>query len=307
MGKKSASWLSIIVVIILLVGLLATATAIKYSTNYQQHASQFNDLNSAADITDTINPDGTMGPATWEGNFSNTLPVAYLGTLDFQVTDPVQGRRPTDTPIPTVTSAPTHTQTQGEDGHPSITPQGNNNQGGPQTVTSLALTVIKAEVHLAHLGLPGTHNQNTATSEAPERPSVTLGKPSMTPGARKDNQAVNKWETLNIGAPQVIDLVQLAKTHSAPSLGLTKLANGRYTEIRLYIAAAKATLADGTKVTLTIPGRANTVRIVEPFVIDSAKKTTLTMDFDAQNSVIKAGDTYLLKPVVAHLLQQNQN
>jgi hypothetical protein len=29
------------------------------------------------------------------------------------------------------------------------------------------------------------------------------------------------------------------------------------------------------------------------------------MDFDAQNSVVKAGNIYILKPVVAHFSQQN--
>ncbi len=276
---------SIFIMILLVIGLGVGVFAVKQSTENRQHASQFIDLNSAIYITQSNNPDGTMGPASYLGNYSNSLPAEYLGSLDFQITDPTQGKRPTDIP-PVITTHSLPTQAQGND-----------NQGGPQSITALTLTITKVEVHLAHLGIPGTKNETG--------PTEIHGKPSSTP-TQKSNQDVDKWETLNIGGVQTIDLMQLAKTKSFSSLGFTKLANGRYTEVRLYVSMATATLTDGTKVTLTIPGKANIVRVVEPFVIDSSKTTTLTMDFDAQNSVIKAGDAYLLKPVVAHFNQQNQ-
>lgn len=298
----------LLVIILLIVGAIAAAVVVQRSTTYQQHASQFSNINSAAEIGATNNPDGTMGPTTWQGNFSNTLPALYLGTLNFTVTDPPQDRMPADR-MPTVTDpvSPTVSQNQGfrpsvtpgsERGTVSVTPgqEGQNaGAGGPQTVTSLVITVAKVEVHLARLGIPGEKNENQVT-----------GKPSGTPAPQNNNQEVNKWETLNIGGVQTVDLVQLGKTHSLQSLGLTKLANGFYTEVRLYVKLATAVLADGTKVDLVMPGKANIVRVVEPFTVDSAKTTTLTMEFDAQNSVIKAGSQYLLNPVVAHMLQENQ-
>lgn len=299
MNKKT---LGILAFLLLAAGVFAAFLATQQSTENRQHASSFNDLNSAEDITSVNNPDGTMGPATWLGNFSNTLPDAYLGSLSFRVTDPVQ-RNP-ESGLPTqaqgrgngATATPTNTPA------PSVTgPTGT--QGGPQTITSLVLVVRKVEVHLARLGIPGA--KNSIPSVTPGRPSVTPGKPSGTP-TPKDNQGVDKWETLNIGGTQTVDLVALAKSHDFTVLGLTKLANGLYTEVRLYIASATATLSNGTKVTLTIPGRGNIVRVVEPFVIDFGKTTTITMDFDAQNSVIQAGDKYLLKPVVARFDQSLQ-
>lgn len=291
MSKKT---LGILLFILLAVGVIAAVIASQQSTENRQHASQFNDLNTAGDITQINNADGTMGPATWQGNFSNTLPDAYLGSVNFRVTDPEQGKRPAVT-------LPTQAQDRGNNskqptitGNPTVTSSGSEN--GPQTVISLTLVINKVEVHLARLGVPGAKNNI---------PTVTPGKSSVSPSA-KDNQNVDKWETLHIGGTKTVDLVALAKTHDFSSLGITKLANGQYTEVRLYISSALAVLANGTKVTLVLPGRANIVRVAEPFVVDSSKTTTITMDFDAQNSVIKAGDMYLLKPVVARFDQENQ-
>ncbi len=151
------------------------------------------------------------------------------------------------------------------------------------------VTISKVEVHLAHIGLPGSNNEVAASAS----PTLTLGnhKGNL---FRPTNQEVNKWETLNIGTPQTLDLVKLANSHISTLLGNTKLVNGKYTEVRLYISSASATLQSGTQVNLVIPGRGNTVRVVHSFGVDSGKKTSLTMDFDAQNSVIQAGTQYIL-------------
>ncbi|HEV2339210.1 MAG TPA: DUF4382 domain-containing protein [Patescibacteria group bacterium] len=307
-GKKAG----IIIVILLIAGVVVAGIAVQRSTNYQQHASNYNDLNTAQDIISTNNPDGTMGPIDYTTNFSNTFPQVYLGTLDVHLTDPSQEHKPTDIPV-TTGADPSHTlptQVRGngqgnakqENQNDNITPgtasenKSNVNAGGPQTVTSLILTVTKVEVHLAYVALPG---------EKVTPQDQTQGKPTVSPSP-KTNQHVDNWETLNIGGIQIVDLVQLANTKNFTSLGLTQLTGGLYTEVRLYVSKATATLADGTHVTLVIPGKANIVRIVEPFYIVSGKTTTLSLDFDAQNSVIKAGDVYLLKPVVAHFSQQNQ-
>ncbi len=45
-------------------------------------------LNSSSDNLSAINPDGTMGPSNWQGNYSNSLPDSVKGTLTFYVTDP---------------------------------------------------------------------------------------------------------------------------------------------------------------------------------------------------------------------------
>ncbi len=158
-----------------------------------------------------------------------------------------------------------------------INPRGQTNaQGGPQTVIGLDLTVRKVEVHLAHL----------------------------IPFPTGSQAGLDKWETLNIGGTQTVDLVALAKNSNLSLLGVTSLAAGQYTEIRLYVSAGSATLPDGTKVTLTLLGKDNIVKIVEPFTITAGKTNVLTVDFAAQRSVIKAGSRYLLRPVVAQLITQ---
>src|SRR5882762_5160884 len=101
---------------ILVIGIMAVTFGLQHSTEYKQHASSsFSDLNSADDIASTNNSDGTMGAADDTSNFSNTLPLAFLGTLDFQVTDPSQGKRPDDAGNPhdqiTISTTPSPTYT----------------------------------------------------------------------------------------------------------------------------------------------------------------------------------------------------
>ncbi len=232
-------------------------------------------LNSAGEIVITNNPNGTMGPATWLGNASNALPSYLRGTLFFKVIDPPQGTGRPDNPG-------SQGQRPTESFHPTNALPTQAQRNGPQTVTALNLTITKVEVHMAYQGTPG--------------------KPSTTPS---QNQPVDHWETLNITSPVTIDLVSLAASHDFSPLGITSLAAGRYTEVRLYVDSATATLADGsTTVNLTILGKNNIVRVVRSFTIVAGQQTSLTMDFDAQHSVIKAGEQYLLKPVVARLIEE---
>lgn len=295
-------------VLILGIGVVAGGLAIQQSSENRSHASLFNDINKATEITTTTNPDGTMGPATWYGNYSNTLLPYMLGNLDFQVTDPTQGKRPLPAvTIPPQNSTPTPDNTNGSGNRPSMTPGNNNgeqsNDKQPNTanLSSLVLTVKKVEVHLAYLGTPGDEGNHSQPTGTP----MPIRALHLTP-TPQNGRIVDHWETLNIDGTKTIDLVQLAKTHDLSSLGITKLAAGRYTEVRLYISDATATLTNGTTITLTIPGRANIVRVVEPFVISAEKTTAISLDFDAQNSVIHTGNLYLLKPVVAHFNQKNQ-
>lgn len=241
-------------------------------------------LNSASEIGLTINPDGTMGPETWYGNWSNTLPESSKGRLEFAVTDPPQngkpenpgskGKRPTESVV-----KPSEVFVQ-----PS-SPSGVKN--GPQEITALNLTISKVEVHLAYLQSAKDQKEN----------------PTTTPSEKEKN---DHWETLNIAAPFTVDLIQLAQTKDFSTLGITTLAAGKYTEVRLYIQSATATLGDGSVVDLEIPGRNNIIRVIRPFTILAGKETKLTMDIDARRSVVKSGEVYRLKPVVSRLIQEKQ-
>jgi hypothetical protein len=311
----------IIFVIAVAVGIPIAVYSMLQQTQTQQHAStQFSDINTAFAINKTNNTDGTMGPMTFESNYSNTFPSTYMGTLDFQVTDPPQAHQNTNGKGSTEwsknhpgkynantnsdsnkTLQPTSSDTGSTSTHnaKNIT---NTAQDGPQTVTSLFVTISKVEVHLAKVGLPGsTHTVNEAATVSSK--INTSGQSNTAKGT--NNQLIDKWETLNIKDPKTVDLVYLANSHNLSSLGLTTLANGLYTEVRLYVFSAYATLQGSeSPVQLVVPGKGNIVRVVQPFVINSGKPTTLVLDFDAQNSVIKAGDQYILKPVIAHMTQK---
>lgn len=286
------------VLLVLGIGIVAGAIAVQQSLENRGHASVFNNVNSAAQITTTTNADGTMGQTTWLGNFSNKLPTTMLGTLDVLVTDPDQGKRPTDVPTP----QPTHvlpSQAQGQ--------SPNDKQPSSVNLSSLVITFKKVEIHMDYLGTPGEDSKISPTS-GPSRSPLPSVLPTRFPVGRfQTNTPVDHWEVIEMPAPVTVDLVALAKTHDLARLGLTQLAAGQYSEIRLYIDSVTATLSNGTKITPVIPGHANIVRIVERVKVLAGKTTTVTADFDAQNSVIQNGTLYLLTPVVAHFDQANQS
>lgn len=294
------------IIVLLVVGIPLTLLLVFTQTQWFNHASGpaltldgYTNLNSSSVNLTAQNNDGTMGPAYANGNWSNALPYSQRGNLVFAVIDPMRGGKPSD--VPSHNARPTDSyHTNASDN--ADTARGENASGsgsqnhGPQDVSSLKLTISKVEVHLANL----------ATTKPDVSPEAEAGKPTTTPEAEAAGQPVSHWETLDLNVPTTLDLVELAKTHDLSTLGLTSLAAGHYTEVRLYVSSAAATLSDGTPVDLKILGHDNVVRVVQSFSIAAGGTTKLTMDFDAGHSVIKAGDSYLLKPVVARLLTSSE-
>lgn len=269
MDMSSKAALSLVFILIAALGVSFVVQKANRSVVPMPTSTTEMNLNNNQGITG-VNKDGTMGPATANGNWSNTLPANMRGLLSFRVTDPSSNGR--DHQI-----IPLHVEAT-----PSNTTGHVPGASGPQTVTALNLTISKVEVHIAYVGTPGQH-----------------ATPAPSPA-----QQISHWETLNIVTPITVDLVKLAQTHAFSSLGITSLAAGQYTEVRLYVKSATATLQNGTTVNLTILGKDNIVRVVEPFIVSVGKTTTLIMDFDAQHSVIAAVGKYILKPVVAQFTQQ---
>lgn len=81
-------------------------------------------------------------------------------------------------------------------------------------------------------------------------------------------------------------------------IGEAKLAEGKYTQIRLDVKEAKATVI-GAEVSLKIPS--DKIRIVNPFTITAGKTTTLTIDFDGDKIMDAAGKGNLA-PVVGKVI-----
>ncbi|MDP3888558.1 MAG: DUF4382 domain-containing protein [bacterium] len=287
---------SFILLLIFSLGLAISVFAISNRTSSRPKAEAVN-LNTASEIGSTTNADGTMGPSSLTQNWSSKLAQSLKGKLELYVTDPLPAAwgRPSTTPLPTesydrgsqgfawgrkwpTTPTPTKTAepTTGED---------QSERDGPQTVDSLVINFYRAEVHLAG-SKKGEDGENSAGS---------VYKSYW--GSKNSGW----WELLNISGEKSIDLVALAQNSASELLGNTDLAAGKYTEIRIYVSSATATIG-GKNVELTILGKDKIVRVVNTFTVIAGQTTKLTVDFDAQHSVIKAGDKYLLRPVVARLI-----
>lgn len=254
-------------VAVLATGFMATVYAAGMTTQTQQKASEDIDLNTSDTITQTINSDGTMGPATVQGNYSYSLPENAKGKLAVGL----------------------H--------HEKGTNNGNEKESNETpTLTSLVLKVSKIEVHLANICGTGK------SYISPNSSGFLVPSPNNRPPTNKLTGA-DKWETIEIGeGNEYVDLVSLENGDVINQLGLDSLACGKYTEIRLYVTEATATYGEAPEIKLSIPGKANIVRIVRPFEIKPGLTTSLLIDFKAKKSVIKLGNTYLLKPVVGQII-----
>jgi hypothetical protein len=140
-------------------------------------------------------------------------------------------------------------------------------------ITAIEITVNKVEVHKA-----GSGDNSTASNETFEtNDTSSVGWGTI----------VNQVETYNL-----LDLVNTP----GEVMGQKTLSAGKYTQIRLYLS----------KVELTIGNKTYDVKVpssrfywINPFNIESGKTTTLTLDFDAADSVKETGSNkYMLKPVV---------
>ena len=106
------------------------------------------------------------------------------------------------------------------------------------------------------------------------------------------------WAIVNSNAA-TYNLLELTDGASAV-LGEAALSVGRYTQIRLVIGEDSYVVVDGTQKNLTIPSGVQTgVKLVHQFEIEEGQLYELTLDFDADRSVVTAPpDQYLLIPVI---------
>ena len=101
------------------------------------------------------------------------------------------------------------------------------------------------------------------------------------------------WFTV-VEEPQRFDLIAIKDAKEF--LGTINLSAGRYTQIRLQVDDALVTI-DGVDYDLKIPSK--TVDLISPFQIDANKTTTLTLDFDVQESIHSSTqDKYIMRPTI---------
>ena len=106
------------------------------------------------------------------------------------------------------------------------------------------------------------------------------------------------WTTIN-DVPATYDLLELRNGMSAV-LGTSRLAPARYTQIRLMLDAGSNIVVGGSTFPLEIPsGIQSGVKLTHPFTVEEDKLYELTLDFDADRSVVRQGSgAYRLQPTI---------
>lgn len=110
--------------------------------------------------------------------------------------------------------------------------------------------------------------------------------------AAGDDDDDKGWITA-VETAQTFDLIAVKDAEAF--LGSTELAPGKYTQIRLHVEKAVATI-DGTEQELKVPSEK--IKLNHPFTIEPGGTIKLTLDFDAQQSIHQAGKKYMLKPTI---------
>ena len=238
-----------IILTLIALGAVAATSVVTQKTQTQQQAAMPVNINTANEIESAINTDGTMGPKSTKDNFSNTLLAPYLGKITINLNDEQKGEK---------------------------------NNKDTKKISSIKLTLAKAEIHLVYLFLMEKKNST----------------------GQKTNQNLDKWEVIKLNGDNAESTLEL-KAGESTFLGSTDLAGGKYSEIRIYIKNAVVKFSDGEEVPLIIPGRSNIIRIVRPFNIYPEKTTLLTLNIDMQRSIVQAGNAYFLQPTLTNLTTVN--
>ncbi len=113
-----------------------------------------------------------------------------------------------------------------------------------------------------------------------------------------DADPESRWAVVNSTAA-TYNLLELTDGASAV-LGEAALSAGRYTQIRLVLGTDSYVVVGGTPKDLTIPSGVQTgVKLIHQFEIEEGETYELTLDFDAERSVVTAPPgQYLLIPVI---------
>lgn len=145
----------------------------------------------------------------------------------------------------------------------------------PQGVLLLTLTNTKEQK---------TGSSSTAKLIDPTEVNVRISSVEL----HKDG----KWVDFE---PQQKNFELLSLENVATLIGTNKLEAGKYTQIRFKVDEGSVKLPDGTTAQLKVPSEK--IRTAREFTIEGSKTTALYIDF-GEESIVKAWDRYILKPVV---------
>lgn len=111
-----------------------------------------------------------------------------------------------------------------------------------------------------------------------------------------DADSGSGWETIRDDTA-TYDLLVLRNGADA-ILGDRTLPVGRYTQIRLHIGSGSNVVVDGVRFDLDISAN-NTIKLNHTFTIEPGQLYELTLDFDADRSIVLTGNgQYKLMPVI---------
>ncbi len=117
----------------------------------------------------------------------------------------------------------------------------------------------------------------------------------------ESNDSVNGWIPIN-RIKATYDLLELVNGEDT-IIGRTDLLAGYYTQIRLMIGDGSNVVVDGISYPLKTPsGQQSGVKLNVDVIIEPDIAYVLTLDFDANRSIVKTGNPhdpkYILKPVI---------
>ena len=121
---------------------------------------------------------------------------------------------------------------------------------------------------------------------------ITISSVEVHRGSAGTNDT-GEWYTV-VEEQRTYDLIAIKDIKEF--LGSANLTSGIYTQIRLHVAEAYATI-DDINYTLIVPSES--IKLVSGFWINESRTTTLTLDFDADTSIHKTGnDQYIFQPTI---------
>lgn len=139
----------------------------------------------------------------------------------------------------------------------------------------------------------GKGTMQVYVTDAPPKGVTAVEIKASNVEAHMSGAADDQWVIL-LKDPPVFDLVKAAGVNVL--LGTSDVAAGKYTQVRLDITGVTVTL-NGTQVKATVPSKE--LKLVGEITVEEGKQTPISLDFDAEKSIVLEGqDKVSLKPVV---------
>ena len=143
---------------------------------------------------------------------------------------------------------------------------------------------------------PATSNKGTMqvyVTDAPPKGVTAIEIKASNVEAHMSGATDDQWVSL-LKEPPVFDLVKATGVNVL--LGTSDVAAGKYTQVRLDITDVTVTL-NGKQVKATVPS--DKLKLVGEITVEEGKETPISLDFDAEKSIVLEGqDKVSLKPVV---------